>query len=143
VRLFGCLLLKWLHWAKISIGIPSSGQAQFCTDCYKLFIHKESIFLTLNFNVENFQKHILYTYYKWRFLLHTYSSAFPFEHYFALWIMEDLIILYVNMHVIEMKYFYVFSQDIYSCSLNVHQNEQYFICISCIVEMYWQLVYMI
>jgi len=23
VRLFRCLLWKWLHWARISIGIPS------------------------------------------------------------------------------------------------------------------------
>jgi len=93
VRLFGCLLLKWLHWAKIYIGIPSLGHSQFFTDCYKLFTHKESILLTLNFNAENFPKHVLYTYYKWRFLLHTYSSASPFAQYFTLWIMEDLIIL--------------------------------------------------
>ena len=23
VRIFSCLLLKWLHWAKITIGIPN------------------------------------------------------------------------------------------------------------------------
>jgi len=80
-----------------------SGHAQNCTDCFKLFIHKESMLLTVHFNVENFQKHIC---------THITNGDFcctDFAQYFTLWITEDLIMFYVNMHIIEIEKIYEFS----------------------------------